>query len=312
MLRRSRSITQNAKAPKSLKPQQARQLIRRFHVLLKNKATIIKSLAREDASLTENNYKDILGKKYAAAYGQFKLTNHLEQFQPDGSWEKLVPMLARIDAEIDQRGGLHVYQMASTVGQNELRGGDSLKRLVAWFKELGRTARSLLEIGCLSADNAILTCGLFGTVTRIDLNSQNPKIEQQDFMQRPLPTLDSDKFDVISCLLVLNFVPTPAQRGAMLRRITQFLRPESSSLFLVLPLPCVANSRYFDASVLEKIMQSLGFRQVRYYEAKKVAYWLYDWNGKCSEIKLRKKEIHSGSSRNNFFINVNNQLSDEA
>lgn len=312
MLRKSRSITKSSKAPKTLKPQQARLLIRRFHILIKNKASIIKHLARADLSLCEANYKDILGKTYADEYQKFKLSKKLEQFLVDGSalTQDLRRMLARIDAEIDQRGGLHVYQMASTVGQNEQRGGDSLKRLVSWFKELGRTAKDLLEIGCLSAENAILTSGLFGRVQRIDLNSQNPQILQQDFMQRPLPALDADKFDVISCLLVLNFVPTPAQRGEMLKRMTQFLRVPAdvaSSLFLVLPLPCVLNSRYFDAALLREIMQSLGFTQVRYYEAKKVAYWLYDWTGNpTSPTNVKKKEIHSGAKRNNFYVELPN------
>lgn len=310
MLRKSRSITKNTKAPKTLKPQQARLLIRRFHILIKNKASIVKHLAREEINLSESNYKHILGEKYTDEYQNFKLSKLLEQFLVDGSvlHHDLVLMLARIDAEIDQRGGLHVYQMASTVGQNEQRGGDSLKRLVLWFKELGRTARDLLEIGCLSPHNAILTSGMFGQVQRIDLNSQNPKILQQDFMQRPLPTLDKERFDVISCLLVLNFVPTPAQRGEMLKRMTQFLRKPAvgaSSLFLVLPLPCVSNSRYFDAAVLGDIMQNLGFSEVRYYEAKKVAYWLYDWKDVPQTKKgLKKKEIHSGAKRNNFYVEM--------
>lgn len=310
MLRKSQSITKNTRTPKTLKPQRARLLIRRFHILIKNKASILKHLAREEHHLSESNYKEILGNKYDKEYRKFKLSKQLEQFMVDGSAlkEDLCLMLARIDAEIDQRGGLHVYQMASTVGQNEQRGGDSLKRLVTWFKELGRTAEDLLEIGCLSPHNAILTSGIFGRVQRIDLNSQNPQILQQDFMQRPLPALDKEKFNVISCLLVLNFVPTPAQRGEMLKRMTQFLRVPAnaaSSLFLVLPLPCVSNSRYFDATLLSEIMQSLGFTQVRYYEAKKVAYWLYDWTGQpTAGRKLKKREIHSGGKRNNFYVDM--------
>lgn len=310
MLRKSRSITKNTRAPRTLKPQQARLLIRRFHILIKNKATIIRHLGREEHNLSESNYKEVLGQRFSDEYQNFKLSKQLEQFLVDGSVlkQELCLMLARIDAEIDQRGGLHVYQMASTVGQDEQRGGDSLKRLVTWFKELGRVAQDLLEIGCLSSHNAILTSGSFGHIQRIDLNSQNPQILQQDFMQRPLPALDKERFDVISCLLVLNFVPTPAQRGEMLKRMTQFLRKPAtgvSSLFLVLPLPCVSNSRYFDAAVLAEIMQSLGFSEVRYYEAKKVAYWLYDWTGlPTTRKKFKKREIHSGSKRNNFYVEI--------
>lgn len=311
MLRAKRSIT-NKKSPKSLKPQQARKLIRRFHILQKHKANILARIAKNLPTITEENYKQCLGEIYADEFRNFTLTHSMEQFHVDDAVSRpdLVKMLARIDAETEKRGGLHVYQMASTVGQNQKRGGDSLKKLVEWYKELNRTCGNALEIGCLSVNNAILTSGMFGLVDRIDLNSQDSQILQQDFMERPLPRSDIQRYSVISCSLVLNFVPSPKERGQMLKRITEFLKPPSespSSLFFVLPLPCVANSRYFDQSLLTKIMESLGFRQVKYYEAKKVAYWLYDWMGSGEMKQLspyKKKELYKGSNRNNFFVDL--------
>lgn len=311
MLRRPQTITQNKRAPKTLKPQQARKLIRRFHILQKNKANILARLGKT-LLILELDYKQVLGRNYTQELERFKLPKSLELFKVDAalSQEELTKMLARIDAEILQRGGLNAYQMASTVGQNSKRGGDSLKRLVSWYDELKRTARNALEIGCLSADNAILTSGVFGEVSRIDLNSQSPQILEQDFMERPLPAGENEKFDVVSCSLVLNFVPTPKERGEMLRRITRFLRePEltNSCLFLVLPLPCVANSRYFDKDLLLRTMTTLGFDQTKYYEAKKVAYWLFDWKGEGAMKKpkpVKKKELYSGASRNNFYVEL--------
>lgn len=307
MLRRPKTITLQQRAPKTLKPQQARQLIRRFHILQKNKAIILAQLRQHDSTIEESNYAQRLGKVYHQEHARFKLRKNLELFKLDKlTPDELAKALARIDAEIEQRGGLHVYQMASTVGQDHQRGGDSLKWLVKWFKELGRTADNALEIGCLSPNNAILNSKMFGEVTRIDLNSQSPHILQQDFMKRPLPESNEDKFDVISCSLVLNFVPTPAERGDMLRRMTKFLRLTGSAapaVFLVLPLPCVTNSRYFDAALLDKIMTSLGFTQVRYHEAQKVGYWLYDWLGEAvPRYVCKKKELHAGANRNNFHI----------
>lgn len=41
-------------------------------------------------------------------------------------------------------------------------------------------------------------------MTRIDLNSQGPGIEKQDFMDRPLPTSDQSRFDILSLSLVLK------------------------------------------------------------------------------------------------------------
>ena len=126
----------------------------------------------------------------------------------------------------------------------------------------------LLEIGALCTDNACSRASLFNVV-RIDLQSQHPQIQSQDFMDRPLPNSNSDRFDIISLSLVLNFVPCPTQRGEMLRRTTLFLRhsdldgPKLSqifpSLFLVLPAPCLTNSRYLSEGRLQAIMQSLDY-----------------------------------------------------
>ena len=79
-----------------------------------------------------------------------------------------------------------------------------------------------LEIGCLSPYNAISTSSIFDDVVRIDLNSQNSLILEQNFMDRPLPQKESEKFNLISCSLVINFVPSPKERGEMLLRITKF------------------------------------------------------------------------------------------
>lgn len=313
MLRGSKSITVNKKSPKSLKPQRARSLIRRFHILQKNKIGILARIARINPTVTEKNYKTELGRTYREELDKFRVSKSIEQFKVDDSvsMDEMTKMLARIDAEIDLKGGIHVYQMASTIGQHQKRGGDSLKRLVEWFKELGRTSQNALEIGSLSPENAILTSGMFGHVDRIDLNSQNPKILEQNFMDRPLPTNENERYEVISCSLVLNFVPSPKERGAMLKRITEFLKEPSdgrtSSLFLVLPLPCITNSRYFDAVLLQNIMESFGFNQVKYHEANKVVYWLYDWMGPHATKRMtphKKKELHGGSTRNNFYVDV--------
>src|ERR1700686_3244566 len=93
-----------------------------------------------------------------------------------------------------------------------------------------------------------------------------------------------EKFDLISLSLVLNFVPTPQGRFAMLERTTQFLRQSTHSiypaLFLVLPLPCVDNSRYTTRDHLSSIMTSLGYSLIQNKESKRMAYWLYHWTGR--------------------------------
>lgn len=232
--------------------------------------------------------------------------------------DPIVRLLAMIDIEIEQKGGLETYQVASMLGQDGKRGGDSLKKLVEWltdpkgaYKLTPKRSSNLraLEIGCLSAQNCISTCGLFDKIVRIDLNSQNEAlIEQQDFMERPLPKSDDERFNMVSCSLVLNFLLSAVQRGEMLKRITKFLLPPSetnrlSALFLVLPRPCVANSRYFDSKQTINILQALGFTLAVQHESRKLAYWLFDWCGPVDKIDpIPKREISTGPSRNNFCI----------
>ncbi|RLV90398.1 25S rRNA [Spathaspora sp. JA1] len=321
LLKRPKTITGNSMSvPKSIKPQQARQIIRRFHILQKNRYSIINKLEKTNRNITIDNYKELFKKNriYQSAFKNFVLPqkysdNQVYKIDDSLSNDILVSILAQIDSEIEQRGGIEAYQSASTEGQTTKRGGDSSKRLVDWLREEPYSGRldnvNALEIGCLSPHNVISTCGIFKDIVRIDLNSQDPLIFEQNFMERPLPKNDSEKFNLISCSLVLNFIPSPQERGEMLIRMTKFLKkPTSNSismLFLVLPLPCITNSRYLDNKRLLEIMNHLGFTQSYYYEAKKVAYWLFEWNGKpIKEKKFPKTNLYSGSSRNNFCISI--------
>ena len=316
MLRGLRLITgASTKVPKGLKPQKSRELIRRFHNLLKWKLQIVASLAKEYPEIDQDNYRELLGKQYSRHVLEKRdvKANSKQVFATTGTTSQLAKTLAQIDAEIEWRGGLETYQRALTQGQDAKRGGDSSKKLVQWLElgdYLGFGEETLglraLEIGCLLSLNAISFSHMFSSVVKIDLHSQSPEIIEQDFMQRPLPTSDAERFNLISCSLVLNFVPTPSQRGEMLRRTTQFLLPPTAEikllLFLVLPLPCVSNSRYCTGAHLDDIMKSLGYNQVNYHEATKVAYWLYEWTGPVTTTKFPKRELQSGANRNNFAV----------
>jgi len=139
-------------------------------------------------------------------------------------------------------------------------------------------------------------------------------------MQRQLPASDDDKFDLVSLSLVLNYVPDPAGRGDMLHRTTQFLRrytgqePENPSsglfpsLFLVLPAPCVTNSRYLDETRLQRIMGSLGYMPVKRKLSAKLIYGLWrleDTTGAANRTRWKKEEVNPGKSRNNFAVTMN-------
>ncbi len=70
----------------------------------------------------------------------------------------------------------------------------------------------MLEIGALSPNNYAARQPYILN-TPIDLNSRHPQILKQDFMDRKVPQQEKDMFDLVSCSLVLNFVPTAEDRG---------------------------------------------------------------------------------------------------
>ena len=230
-----------------------------------------------------------------------------------------------IKSQIEAQGGLAKYQQASLQGQSNQRGGDSSKVLIGWLQELGLsthyttedTKLRLLEVGALRVDNACSRCGTFDVV-RIDLNSQHEQILQQDFMTRPIPVSEADReengFDVVSLSLVLNYVPDSVGRGNMLKIVASFLRRPLESgqlntfpgLFLVLPRPCITNSRYLDETTLEAMMSSLGYVTARKKLSSKLAYYYFrhTWSQSTVPRAFAKKELRKASNMNNFAITL--------
>jgi 25S rRNA (adenine2142-N1)-methyltransferase len=228
---------------------------------------------------------------------------------------------SKAQKRIDDLGGLEKYQQASIQGQASDRGGDSSIVLMTFLKHLTPTLKSnglkfgLLEVGALSSSNACSRSGVFD-VERIDLNSQGEGILQQDFMQRPLPKSNAEKFNIISLSLVLNYVPDAVQRGEMLRRTCQFLEISNNvetttearavfpALFLVLPAPCVNNSRYMHEERLKGIMNSLGYALLQRKQTLKLVYYLWHLqiHTNRTQIRFPKKEVNPGVTRNNFSI----------
>ncbi|KAF2218983.1 putative methyltransferase-domain-containing protein [Elsinoe ampelina] len=216
--------------------------------------------------------------------------------------------------QINEQGGLSSYQHASLMGQSDERGGDSSKVLVDWVKTRIKERMSplkVLEVGALSTSNACSRWKMMD-VTRIDLHSQQPGIKQQDFMDRPLPATSEDRFDIISLSLVLNYVPDKEGRGRMLQRSCEFLHDAATNqahewqpcLFLVLPAPCILNSRYMTEQHLTAIMRALGYELLEQKTTSKLHYSLWTLPSKShgQQIHIRRKELNPGASRNNFSI----------
>lgn len=306
----------------NMKPSKARKIIRRYHVLINKRKTICDELGITLSNKDECKNTAIISEQLNAHdRAQFTkgFSNADSPQAPEPSSngahaptrDHALQNLGHIMNEIANGGGLANYQMASRNGQASDRGGDSSKRLVQWLKELGlqkgprNVAASALEIGSLSCNNAISTSGLFDPVVRIDLSNANDTrgITKQDFMERPLPS-EAAKFGLISCSLVLNFVPTPHERGLMIERFPHFLRNDGY-LFIVLPLPCLENSRYMSQNHFITIMSSRGFALVRTHGSHKLSYFLFklrqDTPGPKRQ-KFAKVKIQDGPNMNNFCI----------
>ncbi|KAF7592601.1 hypothetical protein BBP40_012688 [Aspergillus hancockii] len=226
-------------------------------------------------------------------------------------------LVGKLDAQIQENGGLESYQLASRLGQSLERGGDSSKVLVDWISpELSqlkdtRSKLRVLEVGALSTKNAC-SRNQYLDVTRIDLNAQEPGILKQDFMKMPLPRDAADQFHIISLSLVLNYVPDAIGRGEMLKRCAAFLRkislPGSSlytpRLFLVLPIACVKNSRYLTESRLQDILSSMGFVLAKTKETSKLIFHLWEHSQNFEPKFFKKETLRPGKTRNNFAIVV--------
>ncbi|GCE97239.1 hypothetical protein ZYGM_004659 [Zygosaccharomyces mellis] len=317
--RKRRTITGrqvSASVPVSIKPAKSRRIIRRFHFLINKRHILCNKLNISLADNDENANKTAISnslslelkKQYEIGTSRNDMESYLLKVQSLQSDQELARCLGYIMHQIHNRGGLRDYQLASRVGQTNNRGGDSSKILVQWLQEMGHKSNGLLsalEIGSLSTENRISTCGIFRPVIRIDLESSQPGIQKQDFMQRPLPKSENDKFDFISCSLVLNFVPTPIQRGQMCARFEQFLKT-NGHLFVVLPLPCINHSRYMNKDHFMQLMQFLGYSIIRYYEAKKLCYILLRRTGiqhQHDDDKFSKKhKFYDKPGFNNFSI----------
>ena len=129
-----------------------------------------------------------------------------------------------------------------------------------------------------------------------------------------VPTKDRDKFDILSLSLVRNYVPAAEGRGQMLRRTRAFLKAAPAGedeslfpcLFLVLPAPCVTNSRYLDGYRLTEMMNSIGYKLLRTKLSAKLVYylWKYEEGSYATPVTFPKKEVNPGRDRNNFCITL--------
>jgi 25S rRNA (adenine2142-N1)-methyltransferase len=245
--------------------------------------------------------------------------------------------MQNIHSEMESMGGLDWYQRASKLGQSKVRGGDSSKWLMGALQRESIPERykdqsmRLLDVGALSPFNYEKHKWI--KATPIDLNPQHPLIHQQDFLQMSPPETEEERFDIVCLSLVVNFVGDPVDRGTseishyleeianrqthhcsfpgnMLIHTRDFFPSQMADfknqrlLYLVLPLPCITNSRYFSHDHLLAMMDSIGYSKcIDYHHSNKLAYYLFEMTSKVAQTPdWKKKILKDAKGRNNFSI----------
>ncbi|GAA5880456.1 hypothetical protein JCM3774_005199 [Rhodotorula dairenensis] len=256
----------------------------------------------------------------------------------------------RLELEREQLGGLETYQAASQHGGDKIRGGESSKWLVKQIKDLKigvagaaaavagkdqdgeqqqaapkkveptiledgtkvwpkveRRKLRLLDIGAIAG--TAYTGYPWISTTSIDLNPQSDSVLRYNFFEFPVPQADADKYDIVALSLVMNYEGSLVNRGHMLLHAHDYLLPHGY-LYLVLPLPCLTNSRYLSHARLTSILTSTGWTVARQHDSAKLTYWLLrrsgtEGTGEDRDGREWKREVvRKGAQRNNFCVLV--------
>lgn len=148
---------------------------------------------------------------------------------------------------------------------------------------------------------------MFVSLFFLDLHSQHPSVKQMDFFDFKLED-ESQPLDVLCLSLVLNFVGSFQARGEMLRRCKRLLKQDGGILFIVLPLPCVSNSRYMNHELFIELLSSLSFKLHTHHFSAKLAFYIFEQSTQpvptsliTKDFKTRKL-VRKGLDRNNFWI----------
>jgi|EP00945_MAST-04E_sp_MAST-4E-sp1_P007398 25S rRNA (adenine2142-N1)-methyltransferase len=200
---------------------------------------------------------------------------------------KVNKRIAELERELTDMGGRKRYQDASKVSTTFFR---TSKWVCSVLTRMGRRPKSgeeklkLFEVGAINTH--LLDCMFLDTYA-IDLNSRSPRIEQKDFFD-VLPRME---FDVVVSAMVINCVPTPAQRLKMILHTHQHLTP-NGAFFLILPLLCLRKSLFQTCEKFgEAFMSETGFVLREHKTTIKLAFFCFEKNrsGLGDEEKLFRK-----------------------
>eukprot|EP00891_Asterochloris_glomerata_P007372 jgi/Astpho2/7372/Aster-01963 len=213
----------------------------------------------------------------------------------------------KLDQQVSELGGRAAYQAASELTTSKHRVS---KWVFSVLTELGlRPSKGqpplpLLEIRAVNTQ--LLSIPWLET-RAIDLRPCLPSIQKQDFLSlHPRP-----HYQVVVCSMVLNCVPTAAQRGDMLRKMRAHLRPGGLA-FVMLPLRCLDSSPFMTWQHFENALAALGLQVIRKKSSPKVAFMCAKAiDPPAAEPQLRKKFgdppprlARDGSKTNEFAVSL--------
>ncbi|CAH1773577.1 unnamed protein product [Owenia fusiformis] len=214
--------------------------------------------------------------------------------------------IKELQKDVEEAGGIAVYQVASKRGESKHGSFNSAKWVVKTLKKhkvkpasVEEKHLQLLDVGAL--DENYQKWKSWICATAIDLNPQSPAILQADFLDFKKDV--SQVYDVIVLSLVLNFAGDPIIRGKMLKQARRLCKIDGHVL-IVLPLPCVKNSRYMTHDLLKEIMVSLGFTCIDSHDSKRLAFMMFKKSAGAAVTHkvFPKKEMKNGVKMNNFTI----------
>ena len=184
-----------------------------------------------------------------------------------------------IKSSLDDLGGRAKYQEASQLSTSffstskwvigRMQSLDILRGIPTKSSKSRRPTK-LLEIGAINTTLLDLRAQQSANVTprAIDLRSSVAGVEAIDYMLFP----PEEEFDVIVNSMVINSVPSPVTRGAMLQKMYSQLE-EGGYLFLMLPLLCINNSKHLTKSMfVEMVTRGVGFQEVLRKESPKIFF----------------------------------------
>ena len=214
--------------------------------------------------------------------------------------------ISELEGKIDKLGGIDAYQAASKLGETRNGSFNSAKWVVKQLQAHGvqRTAEEsggavrLLDVGALdhnySKQKKWIEC------TAIDLNPQSRKVAKVDFLKMDTAQVDPD-FDVVVLSLVINYEGDAKKRGEMLKKCAQLVKLDGY-VCVVLPLPCLSNSRYFSKQLFVSMMTSLGFVLCVSHVSRRLSFAMFRNTGDAHPKPFLKQVLRQGRKHNNFCI----------